>query len=57
MSEPHHARPERDVDAALAGLQEQIDAIMRVLGDHQRVFEALRAAGLLPDGDGAGQDR
>ncbi|MEU5949578.1 hypothetical protein ABZ793_29025 [Micromonospora sp. NPDC047465] len=58
MSEPHsQATPERDVDAALTGLQDQIDAIVRVLGDHQRVFEALRAAGLLPDGGGEGQDR
>lgn len=55
--EPGNVAPsEPDIHAALGALQDQIDAIVGVLGDHQRVFEALRAAGLLPDG-GNGQDQ
>lgn len=37
-----------DVTAALAGLQDQIDALTTTLSAHQQLFERLRAAGQLP---------
>jgi len=45
---------EQNVAAALAGLQDQVTDLTGVLEDHQRLFERLRAGGLLPsDDDGA----
>ena len=50
------AASEPAILAALNGLQDQLDAIMDMLGEHQRVFEAMRAAGQLPDHVGGGQE-
>lgn len=37
-----------DVTAVLAGLQDQIDALVTTLSAHQQLFERLRATGQLP---------
>jgi hypothetical protein len=40
-----------DFGAVVAGLQDQIDALTSTLEAHQRLFERLRAQGLLTDAD------
>ncbi len=40
-----------DTAAALAALQDQVDDLTAAVEAHQRVFEQLRAAGLLPQHD------
>lgn len=50
---PHSAAPtddgaEQAMAAAVAGLQDQVTDLTGVLETHQRLFERLRTAGLLP---------
>ena len=40
-----------DTAAALSGLQDQVDDLTATLESHQRLFERLRSAGLLPPDD------
>jgi len=40
--------PDDDLSVTVAGLQDQIDDLTAILETHQRLFETLRAAGLLP---------
>ncbi len=45
-----------DVARAVSALQDQVDDLTATLESHQRMFERLRAAGLLPaDDDGRHQ--
>lgn len=44
-SQPH------TVDGVIAGLQEQIDQLTSTLEHHQRLFERLRAQGVLTAGE------
>ncbi|MEV0005872.1 hypothetical protein AB0H28_26805 [Micromonospora sp. NPDC050980] len=41
----------RTVDSTIAGLQDQIDQLTSTLEHHQRLFERLRAQGLLASGE------
>lgn len=41
----------RTVDSVLAALQEQIDQLTAALEHHQRLFERLRAQGVLTAGE------
>ncbi|MFY1621582.1 hypothetical protein ACN268_00090 [Micromonospora sp. WMMD735] len=43
--------PPRTVDSTIAGLQDQIDQLTSTLEHHQRLFERLRAQGLLAAGE------
>lgn len=40
-----------DLDAVVAGMQAQIEALMQTLESHQRLFERLRATGVLVGDD------
>jgi len=43
---------DEDFAEIAAGLQQQIDDLTATLESHQRLFEALRAAGVLPESGG-----
>jgi len=45
---PDSTEAAADTAAALTALQDQVDDLTATLEAHQRMFELLRAAGLLP---------
>jgi hypothetical protein len=48
---PDSADAAPDTAATLSALQDQVDDLTATLEAHQRMFEVLRAAGLLPPHD------